>query len=292
MKIKELYQPSQIVFSFEFFPPKNDKGESALFEAIENLKSLSPGYVTVTYGAMGNTRDNTLKIVKRIKNEFHMETAAHLTCIAHTREEIKNILAELKENGIENIVALRGDTPKDAPLAPGKQDFHYAAELVDFIRRDSGLGSAFTLAVAGYPETHVECKDKSQDLLHLKQKVDAGADLIITQLFFDNNVFFDFTERARAAGIKVPIVAGIMPITNGSQIQRFSEMCGASIPDEMRQAITRHGDNQAAIEDFGIDYATRQCAELLRKGVAGIHFYTLNRSRATFQIYQNLGLKK
>lgn len=292
MKISQYYKSGKPVISFEFFPPKTDKGEELLFEEITRLKPLAPSFVTCTYGAMGTTRDNTVRIVQKIKLEIGLEVAAHLTCIAHNQSEIENILGELNSKGIENIVALRGDIPQgQTEFKPPSGGFRYASELVKFIRRHPRYGQAFALAVAGYPETHVECRDKVKDLEHLKLKVDEGADVIMTQLFFTNRDYFDFVERAREAGIKIPIVPGIMPLTNGAQIQRFSAMCGAGIPPEMNQAITRLGTDQAAVEAYGIEYATRQCRDLLKGGAPGLHFYTLNKSHATREIYLNLGLK-
>ena len=291
MKIAEFYKRQKHTISFEFFPPKTDEAELKLFETARELKELSPSFVSVTYGAMGTTRANTIRIVEKIKNEIGIEAAAHLTCVAHSEEEIEKILADLQAKGVENIVALRGDRPQTPEAAaPSAHGFKYAVELVRLIRNHPKYGRAFSLAVAGYPECHVECRDKKKDLEHLKMKVDAGADAIITQLFFNNRDFFDFQERARKIGINLPIIPGIMPITNGKQIQKFSEMCGASIPKEMQEVIARFGEDNASIEAAGIDYATRQCRELLAGGVKGLHFYTLNKSMATRRIYQSLDL--
>ena len=291
MKISEFYKKQKRTFSFEFFPPKTEEAEQKLFETVGELRSLQPSFVSVTYGAMGTTRANTLRIVSRIKKEIGMEAAAHLTCVGHTRDEIENLLGDLQRSGVENIVALRGDPPKgETEFKPVPKGFRYASELVAFIRTHPKFGAAFSLAVAGYPETHIECRDKVKDLAHLKQKVEQGADVVITQLFFSNSDYFDFVARARKAGIKIPIVAGIMPVTHGPQIQRFASMCGASIPGEMQKAIEKFGEDQPSVENYGIEFATRQCAELLKNGVPGIHFYTLNKSRATRQICLNLGL--
>jgi len=292
MKITQYYKAGGPVISFEFFPPKTDKGEELLFQEIASLKTLNPSFVTCTYGAMGTTRDNTIRIVQKIKMEIGLEVAAHLTCIAHNRPEIENILGELSGKGIENIVALRGDIPQGQtefkPLAGG---FRYASELVHFIKRHPKYGKSFALAVGGYPEGHPECRDKAKDLENLKIKVDEGADVIVTQLFFRVRDYFDFCEKAQKAGITIPIVPGIMPVTNGAQIQKFSAMCGAFIPSEITQAIARYGEDQAAVEAYGIEYATRQCNDLLKGGAPGLHFYTLNKSHATRQIYLNLNLK-
>ena len=291
MKVSEIYQKKTPAISFEFFPPKTAEAEEKLFETVSQLKTLRPSFVSVTYGAMGTTRANTLRIVTRIKREAGIEAAAHLTCVGHTRDELENVLEELRLNGVENIVALRGDPPKgETVYKPLPNGLRYAAELVRFIRQTPKFSKTFSLAVAGYPETHVECRDKVKDMDHLKKKVDEGADAVITQLFFDNNDYFDFVERARRAGINVPIVPGIMPVSQGPQIQRFATMCGAKIPAQMQEAILKFGDDQKSVEAFGVDYATLQCRGLLAAKVPGIHFYTLNKSDSTRKIYQNLGL--
>ena len=293
MKISEYYKKQGPTISFEFFPPKTVEGEAKLFETVTDLKKLVPSFVSVTYGAMGNTQSNTLRIVEEIKNKIGLEVAAHLTCVAHSRAEIERILATLQAKGIENVVALRGDPPQGESEFKAPQDgFHYASELVRFIREHSVLGKAFDLSVAGYPECHPECRDKKKDLEHLKRKVDEGANAVMTQLFFNNGHYFDFVARARKIGITVPIVPGIMPVTHGPQIEKFSRMCGAEIPKEIHEAIVRFGKDQASIMKFGIEYATRQCQELLRGGAPGLHFYTLNQSLATRQIYANLHLAR
>ncbi len=291
MKIAELYHRQKQTFSFEFFPPKNEEGEARLFETIAQLKKLKPSFCSVTYGAMGTTRDNTLRIVSRIKKEGKLEAAHHLTCVGHNRSEMELILDQIQNEGIENIVALRGDPPKgETEFKPVPNGLRYGSELVHFIRKHPKFSKAFSLAVAGYPEGHQECPDKTQDLKHLKEKVDEGADIVITQLFFDNRDFFDFLERARKIGIKIPIVPGIMPVANGPQIKRISSMCGASIPKKLGDAMDKFGEDNASVEKFGIEFASEQCRELLKQGVSGIHFYTLNKSHATEKIYQNLGL--
>ena len=293
MKISEYYQKKEPTISFEFFPPKTPEGEAKLFQTVAELKSLAPSFVSVTYGAMGNTQTNTLRIVEEIKHKIGLEVAAHLTCVAHSRGEIERILGTLQEKNIENIVALRGDPPQGETQFKAPPDgFHYASELVRFIRRHPRFGKAFDLSVAGYPEGHPECKDKQKDLEHLKCKVDEGADGVVTQLFFNNEYYFDFVARARKIGIRVPIVPGIMPVTHGPQIEKFSRMCGAQIPAVIREAIVRFGDDQASIVKFGIEYATRQCEDLLRGGAPGLHFYTLNQSLATRQIYTHLHLAR
>ncbi len=293
MKISEIYQSTSPSFSFEFFPPKTDEAEQKLFETVAELKTFQPAFVSVTYGAMGSTRANTLRIAERIKNQIGIEAAAHLTCVAHTRDDMEGILSQLMERGIENIVALRGDPPKgETKFNPPVHGFPYASELVRFIRGHSKFSKAFSLAVAGYPEGHLECRDKKKDLEHLKIKVDQGADAVITQLFFNNADYFDFVSRAKLAGIRVPIVPGIMPLTQPSQVQRFSEMSGCVIPRVLQEAMERFADDPQGAENFGIEYASIQCRELLADGVPGLHFYTLNKSRATRDIYRNLGLAR
>ncbi|MEI7750956.1 MAG: methylenetetrahydrofolate reductase [NAD(P)H] [Candidatus Omnitrophota bacterium] len=293
MKISEYYKKQKHTISFEFFPPKTAEGETKLFQTVADLKKLAPSFVSVTYGAMGNTQANTLRLVEEIKHTIGLEVAAHLTCVAHSRGEIERILTTLHDKGIENIVALRGDPPQGETQFEAPPDgFHYAAELVRFIRQHPRLGQAFDLSVAGYPEGHPECKDKAKDLEHLKRKVDEGADAVVTQLFFENRHYFDFVKRVRKLGITVPIVPGIMPVTHGPQIEKFSRMCGAEIPKEIHDAIARFGEDQASIMKFGIEYATRQCEELLRGGAPGLHFYTLNQSLGTRQIFENLHLAR
>lgn len=293
MRTSEYYKKQKHTISFEFFPPKTPEGEAKLFQIVTDLKKLGPSFVSVTYGAMGNTRANTLRIVEEIKHRIGLEVAAHLTCVAHSRGEIEAILATLREKKIENIVALRGDPPQgEAQFNPPPDGFRHASELVRFIRKHPVLGNSFDLNVAGYPEGHPECRDKKKDLEYLKLKVDEGANAVVTQLFFNNRYYFDFVDRARKIGIKVPIVPGIMPVTHGPQIEKFSRMCGAEIPREIREAISRFGEDQQAIVKFGIEYATRQCRELLAGGAPGLHFYTLNQSLATRQIYENLHLAR
>ncbi|MDP3920990.1 MAG: methylenetetrahydrofolate reductase [NAD(P)H] [Candidatus Omnitrophota bacterium] len=290
MKISDIYRQQEQTFSFEFFPPKTDEGEKKLFETVHLLKGLFPSFVSVTYGAMGTTRDNTIRIVSVIKEEIGIEAAAHLTCVGQTRDEIEGVLGALWEQGIENIVALRGDPPKgETEFKPVPGGFRYASELVEFIRKHPTFSDSFSLAVAGYPECHVECRDKKKDLEHLKIKVGQGADVIITQLFFDNDDYFSFVDRVREAGIDLPIVPGIMPVTHGPQIKKFAEMCGAKIPPAMRDAIGRYGDDQDSVQSYGIEHASKQCEKLLKEGAPGIHFYTLNKSQATTEIYRNLG---
>jgi len=269
------------IFSFEFFPPKTDEGVRALFETVEALRPLGPAYVSVTYGAGGSSRQKTVELVKRLKRENEVEAMAHMTCVGASRDEIARILDEVAEAGVQNVLALRGDPPRgQVAFEPHPDGFRYASELVAFIRSRPERWK-FCVGAAAYPEGHVETRDLGLDLRHLKAKVDAGVDFLVTQLFFDNARYFAFVERARAAGIALPIIPGIMPFTNVEQVERFTAMCGASIPPPLRAAMeVRRADPDAARE-LGVAYATLQCGDLLRRGAPGIHFYTLNRSPST-----------
>ncbi len=266
-------------FSFEFFPPKTPEGEKNLFAALDDLKDLKPGFVSVTYGAGGSTREKTVELVTRIKRDTGIEAMAHFTCVGHQKDEIRSTLKRLVDAGVENVIALRGDPPKgETAFTKTEGGFGNANELVAFIRAEK---FPFCVAAAGYPEGHVESDNRDHDLAHLKRKVDAGVDFVVTQLFFDNAFYFDFVERARAAGITVPIVPGIMPITNVEQIERFTRMCGATIPMRLQIQLEKLRDDPEAVPQLGGAHATLQCAELLARGVPGIHFYTLNKSPAT-----------
>ncbi len=283
MRIRDRLTQEQPTCSFEFFPPKSPAGVDALFTTIAELRDLAPSFVSVTYGAGGSTRDLTIDLVTRIKRETGIEAMAHLTCVGHSRHELRAILERLAAGGIENIMALRGDPPKGSTTFERPVDgFGYGSELIDFINTDSAFD--FCLGGGCYPEIHIECDSAERDLAHLKLKADAGVDFLVTQLFFDNQAYFDFVAAAQDAGISVPIVPGIMPVTNNlERLERF----GAKIPDELRTAITA-APNEEAIAEIGIGWSTRQCRELLERGVPGLHFYTLNKSTATAQIVNNL----
>lgn len=282
MRITDMFGQGHPLFSFEFYPPKTDAGVERLYETIEELRHLRPAFVSVTYGAGGGERERTLEIVLRVKQEIGLEAAAHVTCAGHTREEIRTILGRVVDAGIENVVALRGDPPAGhPPFVPEPDGYRYAAELVRDIRE---ARLPLCLVGAGYPEGHVECPDRRQDLLHLKAKVEAGTDALITQLFFDNAFYFDFVTRAREIGITVPITPGIMPITNVDQIERFTRLCGATVPMRLNQALERIRDDSEAVLELGISHATLQCVDLLERGAPGIHFFTLNKSPATRMI--------
>lgn len=286
MLIRDLFGDGRPVFSFEFFPPKTPQGEQSLLRTISHLRELNPSFVSVTYGAGGSTRQKTVELVARIKREFGIEAMAHLTCVGHNRDELAAILDRLQAEGIENVLPLRGDPPQgETRFIPPANGFAYAAELVRFIR---ARGYPFCLGGAGYPEGHVECRDLEVDLKHLADKVAAGVDFVITQLFFDNSDYFAFVERARAAGIRVPIIPGIMPITNVAQIQRFTRLCGAKIPGALEARLLSVADDEEVVRAIGIAHATRQCRDLLARGAPGIHFYTLNQSPATVAILAQL----
>jgi len=285
MRISDILRTGRRSVSFEFFPPKDDAGFTTLFETIETLKPLDPSYVSVTYGAGGSTRRKTVDLVKRIKHEIGMESMAHLTCVGADREEIGFVLDDLATGGVENVLPLRGDAPRgESEFVPTPGGFRYASELVAFIRERH----SFCLGAACYPEKHPEAPNASSDLDNLKRKVDAGVDFLITQLFFNNDDYIRFRERAVSSGIRVPILAGIMPILNVKQVKRFTQMCGARLPDELRQKIEAVEDDPEAVRQVGVYHATRQCEDLLQAGVPGIHFYTLNRSTATRAIYQSI----
>ncbi len=286
MKIRNCLNPSNPCLSFEFLPPKTEEGLASLWQTLDDLKSLDPGFVSVTYGAGGSTRDRTIELVGQIRRETGIEAMAHLTCVGHTREEIQAVLDTLSAAKLENLLVLRGDPPKgQASFQAVPGGFQFARELIGFIREKD---YAFCMGGACYPEGHVETASRDDDLKHLKAKVDAGLDFVITQLFFDNAFYFDFVERARRAGINVPIVPGVMPITNYEQVNRFVRMCGATIPMRLQLQLDRAKDNPEALMQLGVAHATVQCVELLSRGVPGIHFYTLNRSPATRMIVSAL----
>jgi methylenetetrahydrofolate reductase (NADPH) len=280
MKVRDLFGGERRVFSFEFFPPKTDVGMATLEKTIGELRDLAPSYVSVTYGAGGSTREKTVALVGRIQRETGILAMAHLTCVAHARDDIAAIVDRLIDAGVENILPLRGDPPAGTETFERPADgFGHASDLVAFLR--GRYGQALCLGGACYPEVHPECGDAVRDLAHLGLKVKAGVDFLITQLFFDNRHYFDFVKRARAAGITQPIVPGIMPFTNVAQIERMTKMCGATIPPALFAELDRRRDDQAAVLQLGIAHATAQCVELLHGGAPGIHFYTLNQSPAT-----------
>ncbi len=289
MRIDQLLADPGPVFSFEFFPPKTERGEQNLYAALGELGTLNPSFVSVTYGAGGSTRDKTIEIVKRIKREHELEAMAHFTCVGATVAQLRGTLDEMAGAGFENVLALRGDPPAgQTEWTRTDGGLEYSSELVELIKTDY----PFAIGAACFPETHIHATSPAADLEHLAEKVRAGVDFLITQLFFDNARYFDFLARAQAVGIEVPIIPGIMPITQVGQLERMVAMCGASIPDGLRRELHQRQDQPEAVLDFGVAYATLQCAELLAAGAPGIHFYTLNRSPATRAILGALKLAR
>ena len=291
--IRDIYAAKQAArrpgISFEFFPPKTDEGDRNLFEkAIPALSQTRPDYCSVTYGAGGSTRGKTLMIVDRIQREHRLTALAHLTCVNHTREEVGALLEKIRALGYKNILALRGDPPGGGEFKPTPGGFEFSSELVKFIQESGD----FSTGVAGFPEGHIACKaGKQADWEHLKAKVDAGADFVLTQLFFDNADFFEFRDYvAGKLGVRVPIVPGVIAILNPAQVIKFTQLCGSKIPPALRAKLDALVNDEAAAIEFGIEYATRQCEELLRAGVPGLHFYTLNKSHSTVRVLKNLGL--
>ena len=291
--IRDIFDTARVtrrpVVSFEFFPTKTDDGERALLEkTIPALRELNPDFCSVTYGAGGSTREKTLAIVDRIQREQRITAMAHLTCVNATIEQTRAVLEQTRELGIKNVLALRGDPPAGtSEFVKTEGGFEYSYQLVRCIREYG----AFSIGVAGFPEGHIACYEgKHVDWQRLKTKIDHGADFVITQLFFDNSHYFEFRDDLAARGVTVPIVPGIMPILSTHQIKRFVAMCGAALPPALLSELEKRGGDDEAVTQFGIDYATRQCEELLREGVPGLHFYTLNKARSTTEVVKNLAL--
>jgi len=283
MKICDYLKGGKFSLSFEFFPPKDEKGKEQLFSTIDRLIKYKPNFVSVTYGAGGSTRDRTVNTVKEIKERYDLTVMPHLTCVAHDKEEILELLNTYKGMGIENILALRGDQPKDNP----KKGFcNYAVDLVRLIKEN--FDNHFCIGVACYPEGHQEAKSLEEDIEHLKEKVEEGAGFAITQMFFDNRYFFQFKELLTKKGVDVPILIGVMPITNFKQIKKFADMCGATIPLELAKKLSEVQDKPEEVFKIGVEYAIKQCEELLDYGVDGFHIYTLNRPEAAEQIIEAL----
>jgi methylenetetrahydrofolate reductase (NADPH) len=296
MHIQDIFKERPTTFSFEFFPPKTDRASNELFETIAHLQALQPSFVSVTYGAGGSTRERTHDLIVRIQRETKLTAVSHLTCVCHTQEELAAILDRYAESEIENILALGGDPPATMPGYDRSRDaFQYAEQLVRFVCSCSlpNEPRGFGIGVAGFTEGHPSTPNRLKELDYLKRKVDAGADYICTQLFFSNTDFYDFRERCELAGIRVPIIAGIMPITSRENLARMAELAlGVRFPARLLKSIGRcHSDDSKAVAKVGIHWATEQCRDLLDNQVRGIHFYTLNRSDATRQIYENLGVK-
>ena len=297
MHIREILTQRPISFSFEFFPPKSEQGADELLQTIGKLQDLNPAFVSVTYGAGGSTRELTHDLVVRIKRTTPLEAIPHLTCVGHTEEDIAGIVTRYADAGVGNILALGGDPPRDQPNYDRSADrFHHAADLVRFIRQFNDQqrhphADGFGVGVAGFPEGHPATPNRLMELDFLKAKVDAGADYIVTQMFFDNRDFFDLCERCELAGIRVPIIAGIMPIITLGGMRRMAELAaGVRYPARLLRAIGEVEDDPARVRDVGVQWAIEQCQELIANGARGIHFYTLNKSRATLDIYRDLGL--
>ena len=281
-RIEGLFGRDKPVFSFEFFPPRDDEAANRLIQTVGELGSMyAPDFVSVTYGAGGSTRGRTLELVTRIQSELGLTAMAHLTCVGHTRDELGGVLERLSKGGIRNILALRGDPPKgESEFREVEGGFRHGSELASFVRERGG----FSVGGACYPESHPESSSPEDDLRWTKHKVECGVGFLVSQLFFDDADYFSYVERARAAGITVPIVPGIMPITNVAQIERFTRMCGARIPGDLHKRLTKFQDDPSVVMAIGIEHAIRQCRELLEGGAPGIHFYTLNKSHATRSI--------
>ncbi len=288
MRIDEILARAQEpVFSFEFFPPKTDEGERVLGIALESLRQLDPDFVSVTYGALGSARTRTLELTKWIKQELGIEAMAHLSCVGCSRDELRKILDDMSVAGIENVLALRGDPPRgETEYTPHPGGLSYSTELASLIRADYDA----CIGGACFPEVHPEAPDLAHDLRFLKEKIDRGVSFLITQLFFDSELYFRFVDEARAVGIEVPIIPGVMPITDLRQIKTITGMCGATIPPALQEALEWRSHDPDAVRQLGVSYATLQCAELLARGAPGIHFYTLNRSPATRAILSALKL--
>lgn len=288
MKLSQVYGTGRFGLSFELFPPKTVEGEEEMFRHVAELAKFDPSFITCTYGAGGSTRAKTLAIVERVRREFEVAVAAHLTCVGSTVDELRSFLTEALQRGVSSIVALRGDPPKgETSFRAVAGGFSYANELVSLIRGDF---PALGIAVAGYPETHQEAPTPEIDLDNLKRKVDAGADVVVTQLFYDNEDFFRFRDRAEKLGIRVPIVPGILPVTNLAQIRRITSLCGARLPTEFQTQLESQQDDAAGQFDIGVEFATRQVQELVDQGVPGVHFYVLNKSQATAAVLQAITL--
>lgn len=282
MKILDKFSDDKTILSFEVFPPKKTSPIESIYSKLDELKELDPAYISVTYGAGGTVANNTCAIASKIKNELKIEPLAHITCVNSNKEQVSAVLKQFKENNIENVLALRGDI---VPDLPPQTDFRHADELTRFIK-DMG---DFHIAGACYPEVHPDADDEISDVMNLKKKVAAGAEFLISQLFFDNNSFYDFEKRCRLAGINVPIEAGIMPVVNKNQIQRMVSTCGASLPAKFSHIMNRYENNPEALRDAGIAYAVDQCVDLIANGVKGIHLYTMNNPYVARKIKEAIG---
>jgi len=288
MKVIDKLRSGKVTLSFEFFPPKTKEQEEKLYEVIKQLKELNPDFTSVTYGALGTTQEKTFFWVKQLKEKFKIDPVAHLTCVAAKKESILQQLEELEAMGIENILGLRGDPPEGQSDFKAPHDgFKYAKELIAFVKQHK---PGFCLGAAGFPEGHPKAPGLKKDIEYLKQKIDAGAEYIITQLFFDNRFYFEFLERAKNTGIKVPIIPGIMPITSLKQIRKMTDICGATIPKDLLVKLEKFEGDPAAVRQLGVEYATSQCRDLLGQKVPGLHFFVMNQSGPITSILSNIKL--
>ena len=283
MKIKERLLQDKVNISFEVFPPKTEAKFEGVLHAVDEMAKLNPSFISVTYGAGGGTSANTVKIASHIQNDLGVDSIAHLTCVSSTKEEVRRQIEDIKANGIQNILALRGDIPKDSQF-PVPNHYNYAYELIEDIKKYGD----FCIGAACYPEGHVECAHKNDDIMHLKQKVDCGVDFLTTQMFFDNSVLYNFLYRIREKGITVPVIPGIMPVTNGKQIARSCELSGAMMPPRFKAIVDRFGDNPKAMQQAGIAYATDQIIDLIANGINNIHVYSMNKPEVAAAIMANL----
>lgn len=283
MKIKERISDGKVHLSFEVFPPKTDAKYDDVISAVDEIAKLQPSFISVTYGAGGGTSKNTVKIASHIQNDLHVDSIAHLTCVSSTKEEVRQRISELQESGIENILALRGDIPQDAAF-PIPNQYKYAYELIQDIKSQGD----FCIGAACYPEGHVESEHKEEDIAHLKYKVDCGVDFLTTQMFFDNSVFYNFLYRIREKGITIPVIPGIMPVTNGKQIARSCQLSGAVLPPRFRAIVDCFGENPKAMQQAGIAYATDQIIDLIANGIKNIHVYSMNKPEVAAAIMHNL----
>ena len=292
-KLRDIYAGDGLTFSIEFFPPKTREGMESLFREVQELKKLDPAFVSVTYGAGGSTQDTTLEIVKRMHFVEKLEVMCHLTVVNQPVAQVKSVLDELRDCEMENLIALAGDPPggPGAPWTPHPEGYRNSRELIDVAKRgEGGWRDFFSVAVAGFPECHPRSESRESDLRYTKEKVDAGADVIITQLFFDNEDFYRYCDDLRSMGVTVPIVPGVLPIRSAAQVRRFTALCGAKIPPRLQALLDEVEDDDEAALQLGIDYATEQCEGLIEYGVPGLHFYSLNKSRSVAAIHENLNL--
>lgn len=285
MKIKELYDLKKTVISLEIFPPKLSSPVETVFSTLDELKDINPDFISVTYGAGGKAKDRTVEIASKIKNEYHIESLAHLTCISATKEQINDIIKELRGNGIENVLAMRGDLPEDPDFEfPDPLHYEHASDLISQVKAEGD----FCIGAACYPEGHVDCESKIQDIKYLRDKVSMGADFLISQLFFDNELFYRFMEEIDLAGIDLPVSAGIMPVLNKNQIVRISKLAGCQLPPKFVRILDRYEDNPAALKEAGEAYAIEQIIDLMAWGVRGIHLYTMNKPDTAKRIIGNI----